>query len=153
MRWLDSITDSVDMNLSKTPGDGEWQDLATEQQPAISGNKPRNQSQTTVFPIHSRAVSVQFSRSVVSNSLRPHGLQHASLPCPSPSPRVCSYSCPSSWWCHPAISSSVVPSPTFSLSQHQGLFQWVSSSHQVAKVLELQLQHQSFQWIFSVVFL
>ena len=45
------------------------------------------------------------------------------------------------------------PSPAFSLSQHQGLFQWVSSLHQVAKVLELQLQHQSFQWIFRVDFL
>ena len=43
--------------------------------------------------------------------------------------------------------------PTFSLSQHQGLFQWVSSSHQVAKVLEFQLQHQSFQWIFRTDFL
>ena len=41
------------------------------------------------------------------------------------------------------------PSPTFSLSQHQGLFQWVSSSHQVARVLELQLQHQSFQWFLN----
>ena len=53
--------------------------------------------------------SVQFSRSVTSGSLRPHGLQHARLPCPSPSPRACSNSCPSSRWCHPAISSSVVP--------------------------------------------
>ena len=43
--------------------------------------------------------------------------------------------------------------PAFNLSQHQGLFQWVSSSHQVAKVLELQLQHQSFQWIFRTYFL
>ena len=43
--------------------------------------------------------------------------------------------------------------PTFSLSQHQGLFKWVSSSHQVAKVLEFQLQHQSFQWIFRTDFL
>ena len=43
--------------------------------------------------------------------------------------------------------------PAFNLSQHQGLFQWVSSSHHVAKVLELQLQHQSFQWIFGVDFL
>ena len=53
--------------------------------------------------------SVQFSRSVVSNSLQPHESQHARLPCPSPSPRVHSDSHPSSWWCHPAISSSVVP--------------------------------------------
>ena len=43
--------------------------------------------------------------------------------------------------------------PTFNLSQHQGLFKWVSSSHQVAKILELQLQHQSFQWIFRTDFL
>ena len=50
-----------------------------------------------------------FSRSVVSNSLRPHGLQFARLPCPSPSPGACSSSCPLSWWCHPIISSSVVP--------------------------------------------
>ena len=52
---------------------------------------------------------VQFSRSVMSNSLWPHELQHARPPCPSPTPRVHSSSHPSSQWCHPAISSSVVP--------------------------------------------
>ena len=50
---------------------------------------------------------------------------------------------------HPLLS----PSPTFNLSQHQGLFKWVSSSHQVAKVLQFQLQHLSFQWIFRTDFL
>ena len=50
----------------------------------------------------------QFSCSVVSDSLQPHGLQHARVPCPSPTRRACSNSCPSSWWCHPT-SSSVVP--------------------------------------------
>ena len=50
----------------------------------------------------------QFSRSVVSNSLRAHG-QHARFPCPSPIPRACSNSCPSSWWCHSTILSSVIP--------------------------------------------
>ena len=50
-----------------------------------------------------------FSHSVVSDSLRAHGLQHTRLPCPSPSPRVCSDSCPLSQWCHPTISSSVIP--------------------------------------------
>ena len=45
----------------------------------------------------------------MSDSLWPHGLQHARLPCPSPTPRACSHSCPSSWWCHPTISSCVVP--------------------------------------------
>ena len=53
--------------------------------------------------------SVQFSRSVLSDSLRPHESQHARPPGPSPTPGVYSNSCPLSWWCHPAISSSVVP--------------------------------------------
>ena len=53
--------------------------------------------------------SVQFSRPVMSDSLRPHELQHAGPPCPSPTPKVYPNSCPSSQWCHPAISSSVVP--------------------------------------------
>ena len=53
--------------------------------------------------------AVQFSCSVVSDSLRYHGLQHARPPCPSPTPRVYSNSCPLSWWCHPTISSSVIP--------------------------------------------
>ena len=75
--------------------------------------------------------SVQFSRSVVSNSLWPHEPQHSRPPCPSPTPRVYSKTCPSSQWCHPAISSSVVPltscsqslpaSGTFPMSQ---LFAW-----------------------------
>ena len=54
-------------------------------------------------------ISVQFSRSVISNSLQPHGLQHSRLPCPLPIPRAYSNSCPSSQWCHPTISSSVIP--------------------------------------------
>jgi len=53
--------------------------------------------------------TVQFSHSVMYNSLRPHGLQHTRPPCPSSTPRACSNSCPSSRWCHPTISSSVVP--------------------------------------------
>ena len=51
----------------------------------------------------------QFCSSVMSDSLRPHGLQHSRLPCPSPTPGACSNLCPSSRWCHPTISSSVVP--------------------------------------------
>ena len=53
--------------------------------------------------------SVQFSCLVMSNSLRPHGLQHSRLPCPSPVPKACSNSCPSSQWGHPIISSFVIP--------------------------------------------
>ena len=60
-------------------------------------------------------------------------------------------SCPLSWWSHPTIWYFVTLfSSALKLSQHQGLFQWVSSSHKVAKGLELQLQHQSFQWIFRI---
>ena len=79
----------------------------------------------------SRKHSVQFSCSVVSDSLQPHESQQARPPCPSPTPRVYSNSCPSSRWCHPAISSSVVPfsicpqslpsSESFPMSQ---LFAW-----------------------------
>ena len=53
--------------------------------------------------------SVQFSGSVMSDSLRPHETQHTRPPCPSPTPRVHPNPCPSSWWCHPAISSSIIP--------------------------------------------
>ena len=90
---------------------------------------------------------VQFSHSAVSNSLQPHESQHAKPPCPSPTPRVYSDSCPSSQWCHPAISSSVIPfsscpqslpaSGSFPMSQ---LFTWggqttgVSASASVFKM-------------------
>ena len=97
--------------------------------------------------------SVQFSRSVVSNSLRPHELQHGRPPCPSPTPGVYPNSCPSSWWCHPAISSSAVPfsscpqslpaSGSFPMSQ---LFAWGSQSIGIsasASVLPMNTQDWS----------
>ena len=95
-----------------------------------------------------------FSQQVMSDSLWPPGLLHT-IHCPLSSPGVCPSSCPLNRWCHPTIPSSV---GLFSFclqnpSQHQGLFPWVSFSHQVAKVLELQLQHQSFQWVFRTDFL
>ena len=68
---------------------------------------------TNIFPKYLcvlwvlRLMQLQFSCSVTSDSLRPHGLQHARLSCPSPTPRI--YSWPLSWWCHPIISSSVIP--------------------------------------------
>ena len=97
---------------------------------------------------------IQFSCSVMSDSLQPHGLQHARSPCPSPTPWVYSNSCPLSQWCHPTISSSVIPfSSCLQSFPASDLFQWVSSLHQVAKVLEFQLQRQSFQWIFRTNFL
>ena len=77
-----------------------------------------------------------FSYSVMSNSLRPHGLQHSRLPCPSPSPGICSNSCPLNQWYHPTISSSVIPFSCLQSIPASGSFPWDSSSHQVAKVLE-----------------
>ena len=98
--------------------------------------------------------SVQFSNSVMSNSLQPHGLQHARLPCPSPPPGVYSNSCPLSPWFHPTISSSLSPSPpAFNLSQNQDLSNESALCIRWPKVLEFQLQHQSFQWIFRTNFL
>ena len=93
------------------------------------------------------ALANQFSRSVVSDSLWPHGLQHT-IPVhhqlleltQTHVHQVSDAIQPS----HPLSS----PSPAFNLFQYQSLFKWVSSLHQMAKVLEFQLQHQSFQWIF-----
>ena len=100
--------------------------------------------------------SVHFRLSVVSDSLRPHESQHARPPCPSPTPGVHSNSCPSSPWCHPAISSSVVPfsscpqslpaSESFTTSQ---LFAWGGQSIGVsasASVLPKNTQDSPLEW-------
>ena len=80
------------------------------------------------WPIPPQSSSVQFTCSVMSDSLWAHGPQHTRPPCPSPTPRVYPNSCPLNQWCHPTILSSIVPSPSaFNLSQHRGLFKWVSS--------------------------
>ena len=74
----------------------------------------RKERQGASFSSHNTSLlSVQFSHSVVSDSLRPHESQHASPPCPSPTPRVHLNARPSSRWCHPAISSSVIPFSSF----------------------------------------
>ena len=74
----------------------------------------------------------------MSNFLQLHGLQPTRVFCPSLYPRVCSNLCPLSQWCHKTISSYVALSPSsLNLSYHQGLFQWLSSLYQVAKVMEL----------------
>ena len=68
-------------------------------------------------------LAVQFSRSVMSSFLQPHGLQHTRLPCPSSIPGACSNSCPLSRWCHPTISSSVIPFSRFQSFLASGSFQ------------------------------
>ena len=95
--------------------------------------------------------SVQFNRSVMSNSVWPHELQHNKPPCPSPTPRVYSNSCPLSQWCHPTISSSVVPFsshlqsfPASGSSQKSQFFPSSGQSTGVsasASVLPMNIQH------------
>ena len=108
---------------------------------------------TEKLPRWNRVPSSVHSLSYV-RSLQPHGLQNARLPCPSPTPGAYSYSCPSSRWCHPTISSSVVPfSSCLQSFPGSGSFpvsQFFASSGQSTG---FQLQHQSFQWIFRTDFL
>ena len=106
-----------------------------------------------MFHIWTSYIALLFSRSVVSNSLWSHGLQASGLPCPSSSLGACSQSCPLSQWCHPTISSSVIPISCLQSFPASGFFLMSHSSHQEAKVLEFQFQHQSFQWIFRTEFL
>ena len=105
-----------------------------------------------IYNVNFQFSTVQFSRSVMSNSLRPHESQHARPPYPSRSPRVHSNSCPSRRWCHPAISSSVVPffscpqslpaSEFFPMSQ---LFAWGGQSTGVS-ALALFLPKNTWNW-------
>ena len=145
MRWLDGITDSKDVSLSKLR---EWW---------WTGRPGVLQSMGLQRVRHNWATKHYTRKNCLVTwsclTLWPHGLPCARLLCPPLSPGICSNSCPLSCWCYLTISSSSIPIAfCFSLSQKQGLFQWVGSFHQAAKVLELQLQHQSFQWIFRVDF-
>ena len=92
-------------------------------------------------------IGYQFSRSVMSHSLWPHEPHHARPPCPSPIVRVYPNSCPLSQWCHPTISSSVVPFSSYLQSfPASGSFHMSNLLTSGGKVLEFQLQHQSYQW-------
>ena len=128
-----------------------WGDLTN------SWEKKRRKRQRRKGKIYSsESSSVQFSSSVVSDSLQPHELQHTRPPCPSPTPGVHSNSCPSSRWCHPAISSSVIPfsscpqslpaPESFPMSQ---LFTWGGQSigiSALASFLPKNTQGWSSEW-------
>ena len=94
IRWFDSITDSMDRSLSKL-----WE-LAVDREAWHATVPGVAKSQTWLSDW------TELSHSVVSDSLKPHGLQNARPPCPSPTPRACSNSCPLSQWCHPIVSFS-----------------------------------------------
>ena len=134
MRWLDGITTLMNMSLSKlwelvmdrkpgvlqsTGSQRVWHDWVTKW---TELNILLNWDLKLVVPIYNCKLLL-FSCSVASNSLQPHGLQYARLPCPSPSPRVCSNSSPLSQWCLQSSHPLSIPSAlAFNLSQHQGLF-------------------------------
>ena len=108
LNWTETITSSRGSSLTRNWTRASW----------FAGRFFTNWAirKDNIYPykdihinIHSVISSVQFSRSVMSDPLQPHGLQHTRLPCPSPTPRAYSNSCPSSQWCHSTISSSVVP--------------------------------------------
>ena len=108
----------------------------------------------SVYSLVSFWESVQFSHSFMSYSLQAHGLQHARLPCSSSTPRACSNSCPSSRWCHPTISSSVVPFSsclqTFPASVSFPMSQFFTSGSQS---IGISASASVLQWIFRVDFL
>ena len=121
----------------------------------------RNNAENSCIPIAQfspilHLSSVQFSRSVVSDFLWPHGLQHARPPCPSPTTRVYSNPCPLSRWCHPTISSSVVPFSSclqsFPASESFQMSQFFTSGGQSigisasASVLPMNIQDWSLWW-------
>ena len=108
IRWLDGITDSISMSMS------ELRELVMDREAWRATVHGVAKSWTRLKRLSSSSspfghLKVQFSPSVVSDSLWPHGLQHTRPPCPSPTPGVYLDSCPLSWWCHPTISFSVVP--------------------------------------------
>ena len=131
------------MPASPTPYSQDWPSTCLPQAPA--SNCP-----------YQTGGSVQFSHSVMSDSLRPHESQHARPPCPSPTPGAHPNSCPSSRWCHPAISSSVVPfsscpqslpaSGSFPISQLFACGGQSTGVSGLASVLSKNTQDWSLEW-------
>ena len=168
MRWLDGITDATNMNLGKPREIVRDREAWRAAVHGVAKSRTWLGDWTTISYIFRYSCfyhfqkqllvrrtfsSVQFSCSVVSNSVWPHGLQHTRLPVHHQLSKLTQTHVRQVGDAIQPSHSLSSPSPAFNLSQHQGLFQSVSSSLPVAKVLEFQLQNQSFQWIFRIDFL
>ena len=116
-RWLQSFCEVFSLLKFKTRIIMQTKFLTLRSEVTYLGHG--NMIEKSLAFLDQTVSSVQFSRSVMSDSLWPHGLQHARLPCPSPTPGACSNSCPSGRWCHPTISSSVIPFSLLQSFQHQ----------------------------------
>ena len=140
--------DPLEKGMQPTPVFIPWKSYG---QRSLAGYSPwgRKESDTTEVTLHAHSilVFVQFSRSVVSDSLRPRGLQHARPPYPSPTPRVHPNPCPSSQWCHWTLSSSVVPfSSCLQSFPASGSFPMSQLFTSGGQSIGVSAQHQSFQW-------
>ena len=154
--FLASITGNVQNALSQRilQADKVWRDQKNDFQHCMTGNYMRYSSGNKKYRSRYRGLWLKRESQAGSyccyccsaaqfDSLWPYGLQHSRLPCHLLSPVICSNSCPLNWWFHPTISSSVTPLlllPSI-FPSIKGFFQWVGSLYQVAKVLEVQLQH------------
>ena len=110
------------------------------------------QTYSMCFKVYHWFISGQFSRSAVSESETPWTAAHQASPSITNSWSLLKLVSIEWWWIQPFHLLLSPSPPTFNHSQHHGLFKWVSSSHQVANILEFQFQHQSLQWIFRIAF-
>ena len=185
LRWVDELAEVTEAQLLERVNESPWYATQVDKSTSVD-NKAiilvfiqyifqenvhkymlcvllMSTNTTTAELFISEWLLLLFQQSVMSDSLWPHGLQQVRLSCPSPSPTVCSNSCPLSLWCHPTISSSVAPfascpqslpaSGSFPMSRLFELDGQSFSFRAWSWSMELQLQHLSFQQIFRVYFL
>ena len=153
--WIFNNTQAI-KNTPQLYGSNRTIQIESNETPnfgCMTGEKEKNPGKCSQFSLSPSQFS-SFSCSVMSDSLWPHGLQHTRLPSPSPAPRTCSNSCPSSQWCHPnhlilchslLLMPSILPSIRVFSNESVLHIKWPS--------IGASALHQSFQWIFKIDFL